>query len=94
MDALLNQNPSTRWTTQKVLAKLQRDGFTFKAKKPVISIGQALTKLVAQDKIRRVRRGSGSEPNIYAGKIVKSPQPILDLSGVHEEERKDSHLKN
>jgi hypothetical protein len=65
---VLNENPSVRWTTQKVLARLREDKFPLKAQKPIYSVGQALQKLVTKGTIRIIRHGTGSDPNVYKGK--------------------------
>jgi hypothetical protein len=67
IEEAVNTNPEMRWTTQKVLAHLQAIGFPLRAQKPIYSVGQALQKLAEGKKIRIVRRGVGSAPNIYKG---------------------------
>jgi hypothetical protein len=68
IEQIVNSDPTVRWTTQKVLKRLQQTGFPLKAKKPIYSVGQALQKLSEGGRIRVVRRGVGSAPNIYKGK--------------------------
>ena len=65
VEQTVNSSPMTKWTTQKVLFEMQRNGFHFKAEKPIYSVGQALQKLVQKGKIRLVRKGAGSAPNVY-----------------------------
>jgi hypothetical protein len=67
---LLNSDPSIRWTTQKVLARLEEMKFPLRAKEPIYSVGQTLAVLVKKEKIRLARKGSGSAPHIYKGKIA------------------------
>lgn len=64
---LISAEPFSRWTTQRVYAKLQADGYQFNSQKPLVSISQALKALVKQQKIRITKRGTGSAPNIYKG---------------------------
>jgi hypothetical protein len=64
---VISAEPNLRWTTQKVFAKLQSEKYPFQAQKPLISVGQALKALSKQEKIRVIRRGTGSAPNIYKG---------------------------
>jgi hypothetical protein len=64
---LINADPNVRWTTQRVLTKLQEMGFPLKAQKPIYSIGQSLQSLAKRGSIRVVHKGSGSAPNIYRG---------------------------
>jgi len=71
VEKIINADPTIRWTTQKVLAHLQNTGFPLKAQKPIYSVGQALQKLAGDGKIRIVRKGVGSQPNIYKGKVVE-----------------------
>ncbi len=49
-------------------------GFNLKAQKPVFSVGQAMRKLADQGRIKLIRKGSGSEPNIYKGKEKEERQ--------------------
>lgn len=74
IESIINSDPSVRWTTQKMLAYLQKTGYDLKAQKPVYSIGQALQKLVDADRIRIIQRGAGSSPNIYKGKVAKAQE--------------------
>ncbi len=64
---VINSDPTVRWTTQRVLAHLQQSGFPLRAEKPIFSVGQSLSALVRKGKIRMVRKGTGSQPNIYKG---------------------------
>jgi hypothetical protein len=66
---IINHDHAAKWTTQRMLNHLVEIHFPLKAKKPVYSIGQSLNSLVTAGKIRLVRKGSGSEPNIYKGKL-------------------------
>jgi hypothetical protein len=68
IEQIINSDPAVKWTTQKVLAHLQRIGFPLKAKKPIYSVGQSLNVLTDQGRIRLVRKGVGSTPNLYRGK--------------------------
>lgn len=70
--ATINSNPTVRWTTSKMLSHLQNTGFPLKAKKPIYSVGQTMQILAEQGKIKLVRRGAGSAPNIYRG--IEKPQ--------------------
>lgn len=66
---VINADPNVRWTTQRVLAHLQNTHFPLKAQKPIFSVGQSLNSLVKRGNIRLVRKGTGSAPNIYKGKL-------------------------
>jgi len=90
IEQLLNYAPDVRWTTQKVLAHLRQSGFPLKAQRPIYSVGQALNKLARREKIRMVRKGSGSEPNIYKGKL-SSPESEVGLGG---EKPSNFHIAN
>src|SRR4051794_29414847 len=39
IEHIINSDPALKWTTQRMLAHLQRIGFPLKAKKPIYSIG-------------------------------------------------------
>jgi hypothetical protein len=69
--AISGEGAGVRWTTQKVFAALRAENYPFQAKKPLISVGQALKALVKQEKIRVTKKGIGSAPNIY--KLVEKP---------------------
>lgn len=71
IEAMINRDQVTRWTVQKVVAELKAMNIGLKAEKPVYSVGQAMKILAGRGKIRLVRRGSGSEPNIYK---ARSPE--------------------
>jgi hypothetical protein len=71
----INADPGKKWTTAKVLAHLQSTGYPLKAAKPLYSVGQSLGKLVEQGKIRILRRGLGSKPNIYGAGAQTDPVP-------------------
>ena len=71
----INADPGKKWTTAKVLAHLQSTGYPLKAAKPLYSVGQSLGKLVEQGKIRILRRGLGSKPNIYGAGAQTDPAP-------------------
>jgi|ERR1017187_1847308 hypothetical protein len=83
VEQIMNSDPSVRWTTAKTLARLQHLGFSFKAKRPVFSVGQAIQKLVEKGRIRVVRHGSGNTPNIYKGKAPPN-ESAEDLGGQPE----------
>jgi hypothetical protein len=68
VERVVNSDPNKQWTTQRVLDRMRRDGFDFKAQKPIYSVGQALQKLAQRHRIRRTRKGTGSSPNIYRAK--------------------------
>jgi hypothetical protein len=76
---VINSDPNARWTTQRVLAHLQELHFPLKAQKPIYSVGQSLNGLAKRGMIRLVRKGTGSEPNIYKGKI-----PVGQPSGAED----------
>ncbi len=82
---IINEDPNVRWTAQKVMARLIDTGFQLRAKKPIYSIGQALYGLVEKGEIRLVRKGVGSAPNLYKGKVtvrtMDSPANTEDHSG-------------
>jgi hypothetical protein len=65
IERIVNGDPYAKWTTAKVLAKLQADKYPLKAQKPIYSVGQSLQKLAESERIRLTRRGVGSSPNIY-----------------------------
>lgn len=69
IEQLVNSDPTTRWTTQKVLAHLRSVNYPLRAKEPIYSVGQTLGLLVKKGKIRLVRKGGGSTPHIYKAKI-------------------------
>lgn len=71
IEAVMNEDPNVRWTVQKMLAHLQNTGFELKAAKPIYSVGQSMKILANKGKIRLIRRGSGSEPNVYRGKVAE-----------------------
>jgi hypothetical protein len=56
---------SGKFDTALIVEQMGRDGFTFEAQQPKISVNQALTKLAGKGLIRLVRRGSGRQPNYY-----------------------------
>ena len=68
IEQLLNADPNVRWTTLKVLNQLKAIGYPLRAAKPIYSVGQSLSKLVKQGKIRLVKKGSGNSPHVYRGK--------------------------
>jgi hypothetical protein len=70
VEQLLNAEPTVRWTTQKVLARLEDIKYPLRAKQPIYSVGQTLNVLVKKGKIRLARKGGGSAPNIYKGKAT------------------------
>ncbi|MDP9054170.1 MAG: hypothetical protein M3N93_07690 [Acidobacteriota bacterium] len=65
--ATINSDTTVKWTTSKMLSHLEKTGYPLKAKKPIYSVGQTMQILAEQGKIRLVRRGAGSAPNIYRG---------------------------
>jgi len=73
IEEIINAEPGNRWTTQKVLAKLNEIKFPLKAQKPIYSVGQSLNGLVNQNRIKLARKGAGSEPNIYKGLPTVEP---------------------
>jgi hypothetical protein len=73
IETTVNADVNVRWTTQKMLAHLQQTGFNLRAKKPIYSVGQAMSKLAESGKIRIVRHGAGNQPNIYKGKQTEAP---------------------
>jgi len=73
---LLNANPEKRWTAQQVLSALKDSGYPLRAKQPIYSVGQTLNILAKKQKIRIVRRGTGSAPHIYKGRI---DDPSLEI---------------
>lgn len=73
IDQIINADPNIKWTTQKVLNHLQSIQYPLRAQKPIYSVGQALQILAGNDRIRLVRRGTGSAPNIYKGKLPAGP---------------------
>jgi hypothetical protein len=72
IERIVNTDTTTRWTTQKVLARLKELNFNLRAKKPIYSVGQSLNILATRGRIRVARRGAGSAPNIYKG-IERTP---------------------
>lgn len=71
IERIINSDLNVRWTTAKMLTRLQSLKFPLKAKKPIYSVGQSMQKLEEKGKIRIVRRGTGSAPNIYRGKATE-----------------------
>lgn len=58
-----------------MLAHLLATQFPLRAKKPIYSVGQAMSKLEQRGKIRIVKRGAGNSPNVYKGKATaETPQ--------------------
>ena len=80
IEQTVNSDPNLKWTTQKVLAYLRQVGFPLNAKKPIYSVGQTLKILADQGRIRLVRKGVGSAPNIYRGKIAEQAENTEVLS--------------
>ena len=76
---VINSDPNVRWTTQRVLAHLQDTHFPLKAQKPIYSVGQSLNSLAKRGNIRLVRKGTGSEPNIYKGKLPAGPTSTTSM---------------
>lgn len=74
IESTVNADTSIRWTVQKMVKHLTDMGFNLKAQKPVFSVGQAMRKLADQGRIKLIRKGSGSEPNIYKGKEKEERQ--------------------
>jgi hypothetical protein len=68
IERIVNGEPNARWTTQKVLARLQELKYDLRAVKPIYSVGQSLNVLAKKGRIRLARKGAGSAPNIYKGK--------------------------
>lgn len=85
IEQVINSDPTVRWTTQKMLSHLQAIGFPLRARKPIYSVGQAMQKLGDSQKIRLIRRGVGSAPNIYRGLnpvvVVAEPDKGGDSQG-------------
>lgn len=69
IEALINSDPNVRWTKTTVLKKLQSESFRIGANNPMWSVGTALGILAKMGRIRVVKKGQGSEPNIYKGKL-------------------------
>ncbi len=69
IERIVNSEPNARWTTQKVLARLQEMKYDLRAQKPIYSVGQSLNVLVKKGRIRIARKGAGSAPNIYKAKV-------------------------
>jgi hypothetical protein len=78
IDYLLNSDISVRWTTGRVLAHLEKVGNPSKAANPIYSVGQAMQKLVDRGRLKVIRRGAGSAPNIYRG--VGEESPVIEKS--------------
>lgn len=70
IEQIVNADTTTRWTTQKVLVRLQELRYPLRAQKPIYSVGQCLNILVKRGSIRLARKGAGNAPNIYKGKPV------------------------
>ena len=83
VDAVMNADPTKKWTVASMIAYLQHSGFSLAAKKPEATMGLVFTKLRNRGKIRIVRRGSGRNPNVYRGALNPphggmSEQPKLE----------------
>ncbi len=72
IERIVNNEPNARWTTQKVLARLQELKYDLRATKPIYSVGQSLNVLAKKGRIRLARKGAGSAPNIYKGKTQEA----------------------
>jgi hypothetical protein len=81
IESIINSDPNARWTTQKVLARLKEMKYDLRAKQPIYSVGQTLNVLVKKGRIRIARKGAGSSPNIYKGKI-QDVGPTRDQEGI------------
>lgn len=81
IEHIINSDPNARWTTQKVLARLKELKYNLRAKQPIYSVGQTLNILVKKGRIRIARKGAGSAPNIYKGKI-QDVGPTRDQEGI------------
>ena len=64
---IMNHDPSVRWTNPKMFKYLKDIGFRLNAKKPIYSIGQATQRLINSERIKLLRSGTGSTPNIFRG---------------------------
>ena len=69
IERIVNGDLATRWTTQKVLTRLIEMRYDLRAKKPIYSVGQSFYVLAKKGRIRLVRKGAGSAPNVYRGKM-------------------------
>jgi hypothetical protein len=67
IERTMNADPQAKWTVQKMLSHLQQTGYPLKAQKPLYSVGQSMKILVDRGRIRLVRKGVGSAPNVYKG---------------------------
>ena len=81
IERIVNADPAARWTTSKVLTKLQEMQYDLRAKKPIYSVGQSLNVLAKKGRIRLARKGSGSAPNIYK---AKPQEPVRNHDGGHD----------
>jgi hypothetical protein len=70
VERIVNSDPNERWTTAKVLQRLIETKFDLRAAKPIYSVGQSLNVLVKKGRIRLVRKGAGSAPNVYKAKAA------------------------
>jgi hypothetical protein len=73
IERIVNGDPATRWTTQKVLTRLKELKYNLRAQKPIYSVGQSLNVLAKKGRIRLARKGAGSAPNVYRAKTQDSP---------------------
>ena len=64
---IMDNDPTVRWTNTKMLKYLTDVGFKLNAKQPIYSVGQATQRLLDSEKIKLVRKGAGSTPNIFRG---------------------------
>ncbi len=84
IEQIVNGDPSSRWTTQKVLARLKEMKYDLRAKQPIYSVGQTLNVLVKKGRIRLARKGAGSAPNIYKAKVQDVPRGAQGGDIAHE----------
>lgn len=84
IESIMNANPSARWTTAKMLARLQHLGVPLKAKQPIYTVGQTMQKLAEQGRIKIIHRGAGSAPNIYRG-VDKAPEQASETGDATED---------
>ncbi len=74
IEAIMNADPSLRWTVQKMVQRLKDSGFELKAQKPVFSVGQAMKKLADKGRVRLAVKGVGSAPHVYQGFAKREEQ--------------------
>jgi len=87
IEEIINADPTQKWTTQRVLARLREIGFPLNAQKPIYSVGQSLKILAGHERIKLVRKGVGSAPNIYRARVTEQQANSMEVPSADENDR-------